>query len=94
MPAEVHSSEANIVLDRGKGWFRQYREYNKNHLATFEIGYHEERGLSEKGENIFHIHEYLQPEIDFRGKARLMTPKEISTYKNLFKGISQAEIDT
>lgn len=94
MPAEAHPSEAYIVLDRDKGWFRQYREYNKDHLATFEIGYHEEGGLSEKGENVFHIHEYSQPGIDYRGKARPMTPEEIDTYKHLFKGISQTQIDT
>lgn len=42
MPAEAHSSLGYITLDK-TGTFRQYREYNTQHLPTFEIGYHFEK---------------------------------------------------
>lgn len=91
MPAESHTSKAYIVLDKKKGVFRTYREYI-NHLPAFEIGYHFESGLSEHGENVFHIHEYTAPGIEHRQKGRLMTPEEISKYQKYFKGITQKQI--
>lgn len=93
MPAEAHSSNAYVVLDKENGVFRQFREFNDNHLPTFEVGYHNESGLSENGKAVFHIHEYAHPGIDFRQKSRYMTPDEISKYRKYFKGISQHEID-
>ena len=93
MPAEAHSSESYIVLDKKNGIFRQYREFDKGHLPTLEIGYHVESGLSEKGENVFHIHEYAKPGIENRQKGRLMTPNEVFKYKKFFKGISQKQIE-
>lgn len=93
MPAESHSSFSYIILDKKTGEFRQYREFNNNHLPTFEIGYHFESGLSENGKNVFHIHEYSNPGIDYRQSSRLMTPDEILKYKKYFKGISQQQID-
>ena len=93
MPAEAHSSNSYIILDRKYGKFRQYREYNNNHLPTFEVGYHFESGLSENGKNVFHIHEFSKPGIENRQGSRLMTPDEISKYKKYFKGITQQQID-
>ena len=93
MPAEAHSSKAYIVLDKEKGVFRQYREFNEGHLPTFEVGYHFESGLSENGKNVFHIHEYTSPGIEHRQKSRLMTPDEIQKYRKYFKGISDAMIN-
>lgn len=93
MPAEAHSSSAYIVLDRKNEIFRQYREFNKEHLPTFEIGYHFESGLSENGENVFHVHEYTAPGVEHRQKGRLMTPEELKQYKKYFKGVTQQQID-
>lgn len=93
MPAESHSSLSYIILDKKNGEFRQYREYNNNHLPIFEIGYHFESGLSENGKNVFHIHEYSNPGIDYRQGSRLMTPDEILKYKKYFKGITKQQID-
>ena len=93
MPAEAHSSDSYIILDKKYGEFRQYREYNKNHLPTFEVGYHFESGLSENGKNVFHIHEFSKPGIENRQGSRLMTPDEITKYKKYFKGITQQQID-
>lgn len=93
MPAEAHSSQAYIVLDKKNNLFRQYREFNDEHLPIFEIGYHFESGLSEKGQSVFHIHEYMAPGIEYRQKARLMTLDEINQYKKYFKGITQSQID-
>lgn len=93
MPAEAHSSSSYIILDKKNGEFRQYREFNDNHLPIFEVGYHFESGLSENGKNVFHIHEFSKPGIDNRQKSRLMTPKEISKYKKYFKGVTQQQID-
>ncbi|MCI1268771.1 MAG: hypothetical protein LKG21_02565 [Ruminococcus sp.] len=93
MPAEAHSSSSYIILDKKHGEFRQYREFNDNHLPTFEVGYHFESGLSENGKNVFHIHEFSKPGIDNRQKSRLMTPEEISKYKKYFKGVTQQQID-
>lgn len=93
MPAEAHSSEAYIVLDKENNVFRQYREFNEGHLPTFEIGYHFESGLSENGKNVFHIHEYSKPGIEHRQKGRLMTPNEIQKYRKYFKGVSDSQIN-
>lgn len=93
MPAETHSSDAYIILDKKNGVFRQYREFTKDHLPTFEIGYHFESGLSENGLNVFHIHEYTKPGIEHRQKSRFMTPDEIQKYRKFFKGVSDAQID-
>ena len=62
MPAEAHSSKNYIVLDK-TGVFRQYMEYNDQHLPVFEIGYHFEHGISKQGEPVFHYHEYSNPGI-------------------------------
>ena len=51
MPAEAHSASSYTILDKKHGKFRQYREFNDNHLPTFEIGYHFESGLSENGKD-------------------------------------------
>lgn len=93
MPAEAHKSNAYIILDKKHGEFRQYREFNENHLPILEIGYHFESGLSENGKNVFHVHEYSKPGIENRQKGRLMTPEEVNKYKKYFKGISQRQVD-
>ena len=93
MPAEAHSSDAYIILDKKNGAFRQYREFTKDHLPIFEIGYHFESGLSENGLNVFHIHEYTQPGIEHRQKGRYMTPDEIQKYRKYFKGVSDVQIN-
>ncbi len=86
MPAEAHSSSSYIVLDK-TGVFRQYMEYNGNHLPVFEIGYHFESGLSKAGEPVLHVHEYKAPGIENRGKARRITNSEIDQYRTLFQGV-------
>ncbi len=48
MPAEAHSSQAYILLDKNSV-FRQYREYDAKHRITKKIGFHFESGLSESG---------------------------------------------
>lgn len=93
MPAEAHSSDAYIILDKKNGAFRQYREFTKDHLPILEIGYHFESGLSENGLNVFHIHEYTQPGIEHRQKGRYMTPDEIQKYRKYFKGVSDVQIN-
>lgn len=86
MPTEAHSSNRYIVLGKN-GVFRQYVEYDKNHLPIFEIGYHFERGISTHGESAFHVHEYSSPGIDFRLPARAITTNEYEKYKKYFKGV-------
>ena len=86
MPTEAHSSNRYIVLGKN-GVFRQYVEYDKNHLPVFEIGYHFERGISTHGEPAFHVHEYSSPGIDFRLPARAITTNEYEKYKKYFKGV-------
>ena len=86
MPPEAHSSNRYIVLGKN-GVFRQYVEYDKNHLPVFEIGYHFERGISTHGEPAFHVHEYSSPGIDFRLPARAITASEYGKYKKYFKGV-------
>lgn len=93
MPAEAHSLKAYIVLDKKNDVFRQYREFNEDHLPTFEIGYHFESGLSEKGQSVFHIHEYLSPGVEYRQKGRLMTLEEVERYKKYFKGVTKEQLD-
>ena len=92
MPAEAHSSQAYILLDKN-GVFRQYREYDAKHRITKEIGFHFESGLSESGKSVFHIHEFSKPGIDNRQNGRLMTPEEISRYRKYFKNVSQEIIE-
>lgn len=87
MPAEAHSSLGYITLDK-TGTFRQYREYNTQHLPTFEIGYHFEKGISTHGEPVLHYHEYSAPGVEHRGKAKPLTPALIEKYKKYFKGVS------
>lgn len=86
MPAESHKSKNYIVLDK-TGRFRQYTEYNDEHLPIFEIGYHFENGLSKAGEAVLHVHEYSLPGIENRRKARKIKPWEITKYKKFFKGV-------
>jgi hypothetical protein len=86
MPAEAHTSMSYIVLDK-LGTFRQYREYNEQHLPTFEIGYHFEKGISTHGESVLHYHEYSAPGVEYRGKAKPITQELIEKYKKYFKGI-------
>ena len=86
LPEEAHSSNSYIVLDK-TGVFRQYREYNAQHLPTFEIGYHFEQGLSKHGEAVFHYHEYSSPGVEHRGKAQPITPEIYEKYKKYFKGV-------
>ena len=86
MPAEVHSSQKYIVLDK-TGVFRQYMEYNDQHLPIFEIGYHFEHGISTHGEAVLHYHKYSNPGIENRGKAHPITPELFEKYKKYFKGV-------
>lgn len=86
MPPEAHSSSQYIILDK-KGVFRQYVEYNENHLPIFEIGYHFESGMSKRGESVMHVHEYSKPGIEHRMPARRITQKEYEKYKKYFKGV-------
>ena len=86
LPEEAHSSSSYIVLDK-TGVFRQYREYNEQHLPVFEIGYHFEKGLSKHGEAVFHYHGYSSPGVDNRGKAQPITPEIYEKYKKYFKGV-------
>jgi hypothetical protein len=88
LPAESHSSSSYIGLDKN-GVFHQYREYNSNHDIVFEIDYHYEQGLSKNGEHVFHVHDYLKPGIDNRGKAREMTQSEYEKYKKFFRGVEK-----
>ena len=69
------------------GTFRQYREYNSQHLPTFEIGFHFESGLSKQGEAVLHYHEYSAPGVEHRGKAKPITPELYEKYKKYFKGV-------
>lgn len=85
MPPEAHSSSCYIVLDKD-GVFHQYTEYNKEHLPIFEIGYHFEKGMSKKGEHVFHVHEYSRPGIENRKAARAITKQEFEKYKKYFRG--------
>ncbi len=87
MPAEAHTSLGYITLDK-TGTFRQYREYNAQHLPTFEIGYHFEKGMSTHGEPVLHYHEYSAPGVEYRGKAKQITPALIEKYRKYFKGVS------
>lgn len=86
LPEESHSSSSYVVLDKN-GIFHQYREYNKEHLPVFEIGYHFEKGISEAGEHVFHVHEYSKPGVDNRKPARKITQAEYEKYKKFFKGV-------
>ena len=86
MPAEAHSSSNYIVLDKS-GKFRQYMEYNDQHLPVFEIGYHFERGISKQGESVFHYHEYSKPGIENRSIAKPITPDLYEKYKKYSKGV-------
>ena len=86
MPPEAHSSSNYIILDKS-GKFRQYMEYNAQHLPVFEIGYHFEKGISKQGEPVFHYHEYSSPGIENRGKEKPITPELFEKYKKYFKGV-------
>lgn len=87
LPAEAHSSMSYIALDK-VGTFRQYREYNAQHLPIFEIGYHFEKGISTHGEPVLHYHEYSAPGVEHREKAKPITPALIDKYKKYFKGVA------
>lgn len=86
IPEESHLSSSYIVLDK-TGKFRQYREYNSDHLPVFEIGYHFEEGISKRGESVFHYHEFSSPGIENRGKAKPITSELFKKYKKYFKGV-------
>lgn len=86
MPAESHSASSYIVLDK-TGVFRQYMEYDKNHLPVFEIGYHFEKDLSKAGKPVFHVHEYTHPGIEHRQKGRSIKAHEYQKYEKYFKGV-------
>ena len=86
LPEEAHSSSSYVLLDKD-GVFHQYREYNKEHLPVFEVGYHFENGLSIAGEHVFHVHEYSKPGVENRKPARKITPQEYEKYKKFFKGV-------
>lgn len=86
MPPEAHSSSNYIVLGKN-GVFRQYMEYNQNHLPVFEIGYHYETGLSKHGESVLHYHTYSSPGIENRSPAKPITPEIENKYKKYFKGV-------
>lgn len=86
IPEEAHSSSSYILLDKN-GVFHQMRIYNENHLPIFEIGYHFEKGMSKKGEHVFHVHEFSSPGIENRKPARKITTQEYEKYKKYFKGV-------
>ena len=86
MPPESHSASSYIVLDK-TGVFRQYMEYDKNHLPVFEIGYHFEKGLSKVGEPVLHVHEYPVAGIQNRQKGRHINMDEYKKYRKYFKGV-------
>ena len=83
LPEEAHSSGAYVLLDRS-GVFKQYREYDKDHYLTFEIGWHHEPKIDPKADKVFHVHEYTR---DFGRTTRPITPAEFEKYKKFFKGV-------
>lgn len=86
LPEESHSSLSYILLDK-VGVFRQYREYNSQHEAIFEIGYHFENNMSKHGEPVLHVHDYSAPGVQNRGKARSITEEEVKKYRKFLKGV-------
>ena len=85
LPEEAHSSQAYIQLDKN-GDFRKYREYDKDHYLTLEIGCHREPALNKKGNRVLHIHTYDRNFI--RSKARKLTENEYNKYKKYFVGVN------
>lgn len=83
LPEEAHSSGAYVLLDR-HGIFKQYREYDKDHYLTFEIGWHHEPKIDPKADKVFHVHEYAR---DFGRTTRPITSEEFVKYKKFFKGV-------
>lgn len=83
LPEEAHSSNSYVLLDKN-GVFKQYREYDKNHYLTIEIGYHHEPSISREPGRILHVHEYSR---NFGRTTRPITPEEYEKYKGLFKGV-------
>lgn len=86
LPEEAHSSQAYIQLDKD-GIFRRMRFYNDDHLPIIEFDYHTEKGFSEQGKSVLHIHEYSKPGIENRLPARMATSSEIDYYRKYLKGV-------
>ena len=89
LPEESHTRESKCVLFDKEGVFHQYREYNNDHKAVLEIGYHLERSLGTG--NILHIHVHGEPGVDNHNHQttvkRRLTRAEYLKYRKLFKGV-------
>ena len=87
LPAEAHTSESYILLDKF-GKFKMYREYDENHYLRYEIGYHPEPKIDPSRNPVLHVHEYKPDNFKDR-EPRPITDAELSKYRKLFRGISQ-----
>ncbi len=82
LPEEAHSSKA-YILHYSNGTFKQYREFNTNHSAKFDIDYHSEPQISGHHESIYHIHFYNNGIRDKVGRE--LSPAEYKKYKKYFQ---------
>jgi hypothetical protein len=83
LPAEAHSSSSYIQL-YSDGTFKQYREFNADHTAKFDIDYHSEFAITGNYNKVYHIHFYHNGNRDVVG--RTLTKDEYEKYKKYFRG--------
>lgn len=84
LPEEAHLSYAYIKL-KPDGTFHEMRFYDKDHYLKFEMAYHPEPSLGQKGKPVLHYHIYGK---DFsRSRAIKMSKAMKKHYKRYFKGV-------
>ncbi len=86
LPEESHASKSYILV-HPDGAFKQYREFNPDHTANFDIDFHPEYKISGHYKPIYHIHFYLNGVRDKVG--RRLTFEEYNKYKKYFGGKKQ-----
>lgn len=95
LPESSHASKAYIKLNMD-GSFREMRFYDKNHVLTMEIAYHNEEQLTgNRHTAVLHYHIYDNRfSINSSGPygrtaAQRLTDKMFQQYKKYFKGVTQ-----
>ena len=83
LPEEAHSANA-YILTRPNGDFKQYREFNDDKTAKFDIDFHPEPKITGNRTPVYHIHFYINGKRDDLG--RMLTDVELQNYKKYFTG--------
>ncbi len=89
LPEESHTAGNSYVLLDKNDVFHQFRKYDENHRAIWEIDYHQESSLG-KGK-VLHVHVHSIPGVEGHNSAKkyIIVPGDqyYEKYINLFKGV-------